>query len=71
MANTNSSYRVKRLKHRPIDSRERLPAEADSCDGKVFVYFGGKIPWESVTLSVVLIWASKYTLYWAPARKLS
>ena len=71
MAKNNSSYRVKRVKHRPIDSRERLPSEADASGGKVFVYFGGKPEWRAVSLAVTLLWAKRYTLYWSPAGRQS
>lgn len=63
-----SNYRVKSIKRRPIDSRERLPDVADTSDGKVFVFFGGTPQWRPISLSVVLLWAKRYTLYWAPSK---
>jgi hypothetical protein len=63
-----SNYRVKSIKRRPIDSRERLPSETDTSDGKVFVFFGGSPRWRAISLTVVLLWAKRYTLYWAPSR---
>lgn len=66
-----ANFRVKRIKHRPIDSRERLPTLKDASGGKVFVYFGGKPSWRVVSLTVTLIWAKRYVLYWAPASRLS
>lgn len=66
-----ANYRVKRIKHRPIDSRERLPSEADSSGGKVFVFFGGSPQWRAVSLTVTLLWAKRYTLYWSPMGRTS
>ena len=66
-----SNYRIKRIKRRPIDSRERLPTEKDATDGKVLVYFGGSPSWRAVSMQVVLLWAKRYTLYWASASKRS
>lgn len=66
-----SNYRIKRIKHRPIDSRERLPKKSDALEGKVFVYFGGSPSWRAVSLTTVLLWAQRYTIYWASASKKS
>lgn len=66
-----ANYRIKRVKSRPIDSRERLPRDVDAVNGKVFVYFGGSPSWRAVSLSVTLVWAKRYVLYWSPASRLS
>lgn len=63
-----AKYRVKRIKHRPVDSRERIPSEVDALGGKVFVFFGAKPQWKPVSLHVVLAWVGRYNFYWAPAR---
>jgi hypothetical protein len=66
-----ANFRVKHVKHRPIDSRERLPTVNDAAGDKVFVYFGGDPSWRVISLSTVLEWAKRYTLYWAPTKRTS
>lgn len=66
-----AKFRVKSIKQRPVDSRERLPSDDDALGGKVFVYFGGKPSWRVVSLEICLLWAQRYTLYWAPTKRTS
>jgi hypothetical protein len=66
-----ANYRIKRIKHRPIDSRERLPGTTDAVDGKVLAYLMYLGDWSLVDRHVVWSLAVFFPVYWSPASKLS